>query len=213
MPSLTRKIIRSGLMPSVTEPGVLVTGQNLTAGSVLGAMTIDPTAVVVVIGAGNTGNGVFTEDAVTPVLAGAKVGIYNVTNIQVIANAGLFQVTDPDGVVIGLYNVGETFENQIKFAIADGATDFVVGDTFSVEVSAGSGKLKLVNSANIDGSAIPYGILVDDTDATDSDQPIETYLTGEFSTKDLSFGGTDTSVTHKANMRKLGLYLKTTRNV
>lgn len=88
----------------------------------------------VAIDAGNTGNGVFTIDATTPVLSDAKNGVYRVVCIEPVTNLGTFAVIDPKGVEIGRAIVGATFSNQIKFAIADGATDFVAGDAFSVTV-------------------------------------------------------------------------------
>lgn len=84
---------------------------------------------------GNTGGGTLTLDATTPVLAGAKVGVYTVRCIAAATDSGTFRVTDPDGFVIGDVAVGATFANDIKFAIADGAPDFVVGDGFDITVS------------------------------------------------------------------------------
>lgn len=96
------------------------------------------TAEVAAKSGGNTGNGVFTIDALTPVLAGAKVGVYTVRCIAAAANGGTFRVEDPDGIVLGDVAVGATFADDIKFAIADGSADFVVGDGFDVTVSGGT---------------------------------------------------------------------------
>jgi hypothetical protein len=43
-------------------------------------------------------------------------------------------VFDPDDIELGRVAVGAVFNNQIKFSIADGATDFAIGDAFSVTV-------------------------------------------------------------------------------
>ena len=86
---------------------------------------------------GNTGNGTLTLDATTPVLAGAKVGVYTVRLITAATNAGTFRVEDPDGNVLGDVAVGGTFSDDIKFATADGSTDFAVGDGFDITVSGG----------------------------------------------------------------------------
>ena len=47
------------------------------------------------------------------------------------------------------------FDDDIKFAVADGGTDFIVGDGFDITVAAGSGKYKMALAAAVDGSAVP----------------------------------------------------------
>lgn len=108
---------------------VLVTAQVLGRAPIAANVTSSAAA-----DAGNTGNGVFTIDATTPVLADAKNGVYRVVCIEPVTNLGTFAVIDPKGAEIGRAIVGTVFSNQIKFAIADGATDFVAGDAFSVTV-------------------------------------------------------------------------------
>lgn len=51
------------------------------------------------------------------------------------ANGGAFSVTDPDGIVLTAGTVGTPYATQIAFTIADGSTDFVVGDKWEVEVT------------------------------------------------------------------------------
>lgn len=72
------------------------------------------------------------------------------------------------------------------------------------------GKASIVNSANIDGSQRPYGILADDVDATQSDKPAVVYYAGEFNPSSLIFGGTDTVATHNSVLREIGIFLKNT---
>lgn len=100
-----------------------------------GTVAIKPAAAVAPKGGGNTGNGVFTIDGAAPVGAGWKAGIYRVIFTKAVANAGDFEVLDPSGNQIGVGSVGVTFNNQIKFAIADGSADFIVGDEFDVTLS------------------------------------------------------------------------------
>ncbi|MCM2293042.1 hypothetical protein NAC44_11985 [Allorhizobium sp. BGMRC 0089] len=84
-------------------------------------------------GTGNTGDGVM--GAVT-VSAGAKQGIYTLLIIEPAANAGTFEVTDPDGVFVDNGTVGTAFSaGGLAFTLADGATDFVAGDSFNITVS------------------------------------------------------------------------------
>jgi hypothetical protein len=121
--------------------------------------------------AGNTGNGVFTLDATTPVLSNAKAGIYAVRCTIAAANGGTFRVFDPAGDVLGDVAVAQTFSDQIKFVIADGATDFVVGDEFDVNVSAVSHSYVPVNPTATDGTQIAAGIAFGTYDATAADVP------------------------------------------
>lgn len=71
-----------------------------------------------------------------------------------------------------------------------------------------SGKLKIVNSANVDGSQVPYGVLLEDCDASGSDKTCLVALSGEFNQAAMVFGGTDTYTTHKAALRDANIYIK-----
>jgi hypothetical protein len=83
--------------------------------------------VTVVPDGTDTGKGVLTMDATTPVVAGAQPGVYVSKCTVPAVNGGTFQVFDPHGVSIGTIAVGATFATQVKFVIADGAPDFAVG--------------------------------------------------------------------------------------
>jgi len=105
--------------------------------------------------AANTGD--LTLDATTPVLAGAQAGIYAVRCIATASNGGTFRVTDPKGNVLGDVAVGATFANQVKFAIADGSQDFVVGEGFDITIAAGDGRyIPFLNAANLPAVALLY---------------------------------------------------------
>jgi hypothetical protein len=119
--------------------------------------------------AGNTGNGAMTLDATTPVLVNAQVGVYTVKCTAAATNSGTFRVFDPLGDVLGDVVVGATFADQIKFVIADGSADFIVGDTFLVTVAAGSGKYIPAVYGALDGTGVGAAILLDDIDATSGD--------------------------------------------
>lgn len=75
-----------------------------------------------------------------------------------------------------------------------------------------SGKCKIVNSANSDGSQTPYAILLEPVDATSADKVAGAAISGVFNTKALIFGGTDTIATHQAGLRDVGLYVKTNQS-
>lgn len=142
----------------------------LTNGMVLGKITLG-TVTAAANGAGtagaNTGNGTCTPDTTTPTLAGAQVGVYTAMCIAAATNSGTFRVTDPQGNVLGDVAVGGTWANQIKFVIADGAQDFIVGDGFKLTVAAGSGKFVQMSLTATDGSQVAAGILVSDVTAPD----------------------------------------------
>jgi hypothetical protein len=137
---------------------------TIVAGQVLGRIGVPSTETsAVAADAGNTGNGVFTLDVTAPVGASGQDGVYRVVCIAVAANSGTFAVFDPQGVEIGRVAVGATFNNQIKFVVADGATDFAVGDAFSVTVGREGGTdetYPALNMSGTDGSQIVGGVAV-----------------------------------------------------
>jgi len=85
--------------------------------------------------AGNTGNGVLTM-ASPAVTSDVKEGRYTLTITAAATNAGSFTVQDPDGIIVGEGTVAVAFVNQVKFTLADGATDFAVGDQIFIDVDA-----------------------------------------------------------------------------
>lgn len=108
------------------QPGFRGSGDN---GVVVGT-SFAATAVGAAV-AGNTGNGTIT--ASPTITAGAKEGVYTITMIEPAANAGAFIVEDPDGFDIGHGTVAVAFSaGGVAFTIADGATDFISGDQFTV---------------------------------------------------------------------------------
>lgn len=123
----------------VAASQTIVPGQILVATGVAASMTSSAAA-----DAGNTGNGALTLDVSNPVAAGAQDGVYRAVCIAVATNSGTFEVFDPRGAAVGKVVVGATFNNQIKFVIADGATDFVAGDAFSITVGVEDADLQYV---------------------------------------------------------------------
>jgi hypothetical protein len=96
-------------------------------------------------------------------------GTYKVSFVEPTTNLGTFVVYDPSGQYLGDGVVGTAFDNEITFTIADGSTDFVSGDAFSIAVTAGTYKVKEYNPANTDGSQRVYGVLYDNVDASSAD--------------------------------------------
>lgn len=108
----------------------------LTTANTLGSASGDALATRVVAAAvalgTNTGNGVFgtaTADA------GADLGDYDIVFIEPASGLGTFLVYKPDGTIDGDGVVGTAYNGSINFTIADGATDFIAGDAFTVSVS------------------------------------------------------------------------------
>ncbi len=126
----------------------------LTIGEVFGKRT--QSDVVVAAGGGNTGNG--TASAVT-LGAKAEPGVYTLTCIAAAVNGGTFQVQTPDGYRLPDLEVGQAYAgDHLNLTISDGAADFVVGDTFTIDVS-GDGKVVALDPAGVDGSQHPAGII------------------------------------------------------
>lgn len=128
----TGKIGRGGEL--FIPAGTIMAEIVAAPGKVVPRAAIASTAWGTAVAAAVVGTGDGTISAVT-VNSDAKVGTYIVKLIQVVANKGLFQVTDPNGVIIGTNYVGVAFNTEIGFTITDGATDFVVGDYFSIAVT------------------------------------------------------------------------------
>lgn len=117
---------------------VAVIGNNGATGA---RNTTNSTSVTAAKAGGNTGNGTLVKDASTPLLSNYQDGIYTITCTVASTNAATFRVVDPVGRVLGDVSfsgsgASATFSNQIKFAITDGSTDFVVGDAFTFTVNA-----------------------------------------------------------------------------
>jgi len=109
------------------------------------------TAVAVAALGGNTGNGTATLG--NPALAaGARPGVYQAICIEPGTNGGTFEVFGPDGVSIGTATVGVAFSGEVKFTIADGATDFLAGDGFKVTVPQDGTKAVAWDPTASDGS-------------------------------------------------------------
>jgi len=124
-------------------------------GTVLGKTLVSGSATAT---AGtNTGNG--TMGTVT-VGGTAEIGTYTLRISKAAANAGDFVVVNPSGNVIGNGTVAVAYSaGGLAFTLADGATDFVVGDTFTIAVT-GTVKYKRVEATATDGSQKAAAIYV-----------------------------------------------------
>jgi len=144
----------------------VISGQNLAVLTVIAiiAFAVPTTGTA---DAGNTGDGTMGS-----VAGGTKTkqGTYTMTCTAAASDSGTFSVVDPDGYPLPSAIVAVAYAGQqINFTIADGATDFVVGDIFTVDAAAGSGKVTALDLTAVDGSQRAAGITCDAYDATDAD--------------------------------------------
>lgn len=145
------------------EAGRLASGNNLVAGTVLGQVT---SASAATADAGNTGNG--TASAVTTG-TDAVNGTYTLVCTGAATDAGTFSVTDPNGNALADLTVGVAYtSSHINLTISDGATDFIVGDTFTVDVIFG--EYGVFDPDASDGTETAAAILYDAVDASSAEQ-------------------------------------------
>lgn len=182
--------------------GVIAPSQDFEAGQVLGRIA-NSTGVTVskAADAGNTsGSGDLT--LASPAYSSrVKEGDYSVTMETVVSNGGKFRVEDPSGVHVGDATVGVAFNKEIKFTIAD-ATDFAIGDKFTVTVSIGDGgvQYKAWNEDATDGSEVAAAISIYavKTDGSSTHPSAIFERQGEVNGKQLTFSATATDA-EKAN--------------
>jgi len=193
----------AGSFDYLRETETLLAGQVYARFTVLGKITIGA-----ITSAAGTNTGTETIGSLAA-KSKTKIGAYTL-KCTAAGATGTFSVVDPDGYRLGDATIGTAYSNnQIGFTITAGGTAAAVGDSFTITVAAGSGKFKLVNSANVDGSQNPAGVLAETMDASASDRTAQVYKTGEFAICDLTFGGTDTYQTHQDALRTMNIYLRT----
>lgn len=181
-------------------------GNVLGRGTVLGATNVGTVTSAAKAG-GNTGDGTLTVDVAHPARQGAKPGVYKVRFVAAAANNGTFNVTDPDGFNLGnvvMAGGAGAFDNDIKFAVADGGADFAVGDGFDITVAAADSYIKSLAAAE-DGSQNPACVLAQDVDATDGPVSASGYFTGEFAAEKLTIGAGHTADSLEAYFRKANI--------
>ncbi len=103
--------------------------------------------------------------------ANAQVGdSFTVLATAAAGNSGTFAIKAPDGTALPNATVGVAYANpQLNLTINDGATDFAVGDTFTITVAAGDGKARALDLDAVDGTQHPAGFMVAACDATSAD--------------------------------------------
>lgn len=190
----------SGDKPAPERAITLAAGQGaMVRGTVLGKITKG--AVTIAATAGNTGTG-----AAGTITRGAKakVGAYTLICKTAASNSGVFHVIDPNGYRLSDLTVAVAYDNgHFAVTIAD-ATDFVVGDSFTVTVAAGSGSFKAYSDAATDGTDVACAILGRAIDATNAAKAFA-YVGGEFNSASLT--GLDAA--GQADLEDRGFLVKT----
>lgn len=192
----------------VTDTALITGGADLVRGSVLGVVVTAATAVAAA--GANTGNGVMGAVTASGIV---QEGVYQLKVTKTVANAGDFEVIDPRGAVIGVGSVAAAFNaGGLAFTLADGATDFVAGDSFAITVSALTVKYKLATRAAVDGSQNPIAILADAAAASGGDVTSGIYLSGEFNERALTLGAGMTLPLVKAALRRFNIFTKSSQS-
>jgi uncharacterized protein YaiE (UPF0345 family) len=142
------------------EEVTVASGSNLVAGTVIGKRLF---ALEGVTAGSNTGNGTVDDPALGPQV---KKGNYVLTALD----ASNFAVKAPDGTALPDAKVGTAYSNeQISFTITAGATAFAAGDTFTISVIDGDGKVVAIDFDATDGTQRAYGVVIGDYDASSAD--------------------------------------------
>lgn len=135
----------------------------LKPGAVLGKRT--KSSAIATAGA-NTGNGVMGAITLGKL---AEVGNYKLRCIAAASNAGTFAVFTPSGYRLADMTVAVAYAgDHLNFTLADGATDFIVGDTFTIAVT-GDGKYDYAKAGAVNGLADAVAVLLVPVDASEDD--------------------------------------------
>jgi len=133
----------------------------------------------------NTGDGTVTLATVAAGDIVPQVGTYTLTVIEAVANGGIFNLTDPGGNIVASYlpmTVGAGAATAftaagLNFTITDGATDFIVGDSFTLPVVA-DGDLVIYATAGTGGAQVPLAVLTYDITTTGAADVVSRVLVG-----------------------------------
>ncbi len=154
------------------EKVTVLSGENLSLGAVIGKVTKSiPTT-------GTLGSG--TNGECTAVTGGAKteLGTYKATctTANAVDAAGIWRIEAPDGTVLGDLTVtqgtdgtGAFTDPQINLTISYATGYSSIGDYFTIEVAAGSGKIVEIDFTAVDGSQTAGGFVIAAYDASAAD--------------------------------------------
>lgn len=136
---------------------------------------------------GNTGDGTLTLATVVPGPVVPLVGTYTLTCTLAVTNGGVFQLTDPNGKIVGnqltlTVGAGATTVFEVaglEFSVTDAATDFVAAD-FGTIIVAADGKLVPFAIAGAGGEQNPMAVLTYEVSrGSGGDEAIRALVAGE----------------------------------
>lgn len=150
--------------------GTYTVSENSTAAST----TITATAALAIPFAIN-GASKGAMGAIT-VKDGAKVGDYKLIITEIVSAAGAFTLFYPDGTIAGTGNVAAAFDlGGLAFTLADGSTDWLPSEGFTIRVAAGDGDYVAYEAASAVGAELAAGVLMDNVNATTAAQSVVIY--------------------------------------
>lgn len=163
--------IRSAFIQYRLEPNynyenvTIAAGADLVAGTVVGKIIAG--AATGATPSANTGDATIGTVSRS---SGAKVGVYTIKCFKKSSSTSnddaLFEVKDPDGIVVGTAAQTVAFAGPVNFTISgDTSTATAVGDSHTVTVAAGSGQYTRIDLTATTGAEIAAGILLNDADA------------------------------------------------
>lgn len=170
MTALTEKAHASQALVSEADGFVcrdtitIAESQTLQACSVIGKVLANEGAISVgnpaIVG---TGNGVLTK-ADPAYSSDVQEGTYRVNVVGATTDTCDFEVVRPDGTVDGIGKTGVAYDGQVKFTLADGSADFVVGSYITLAVSiaeaADAGQWKGHDPDATDGAEVAAGVVI-----------------------------------------------------
>lgn len=192
-----------------TRKVTIASGNNLVAGSVIGAI-LATAAQTVTAGAAQSGGGgtVGNGSIGTPTAdAGAMPGTWLVRITAESSNAGSFVVQRPDGTIDGNGTVAVAYDGQLNFTLADGSNDWKEDDVIPITVSYDEAALefKLSLAAATDGSQTPMYVLAEDVDASSAAKEGIAYETATVVKTALTLGTGHTVTSIRAGLRDKGI--------
>jgi hypothetical protein len=185
---------------TLTFPGA----DTYVKGTILARREVNLTPVAAAVG-GNTGTGTVTALSVVTGPEVPLVGAYSLVCIAAAAHGGTFKLLDPNGRVVAgnlIMTAGSGAATVMKagglqFTVTD-ATDFVVGDSFTITVAA-DGKLVVYSPTGAGGVQVPCAVLTYEVVKTGSgDVVIRPLIAGKVNKKRLVIDadGDDSNVTN-----------------
>lgn len=151
------------------SPGILASGQNLIAATVLGQTLL--VAEPDFDGVPGTRGTITVSNLVGP---DTRIGSYRLICVSASTDAGTFRLHAPDGSIVNFaegteieVGAGAFTSNHLGITIEDGETDFIVGDSYAIHITAE--KYSALDPEATDGLQVAAGVLYANTDATDAD--------------------------------------------